>query len=186
MSHQPVLDKVVFPHALILGKIKEYANFLNTTYSGKKLFIITVLNGAAFFAVHLISSLTLEVEIDFIAVSSYQANFKKKAKFYKEIKINVTNQHLLIVEDIVDSGETLQRVADFAQTLKPKSVRFCSLVKGAKIKQALLPTPIDFLLTLPTDVWIVGFGIDFEEKFRNLKDIYSLRWSTSKKPIKTK
>ena len=186
MQNKPVLNQIVFSHRLIIDKIEAYARLLNKTYAGKKLFIITVLNGAAFFAIHLISNLTMNVEMDFIAVSSYQKNSKREAKFYKELKIDVQNQHLLVIEDIVDTGQTFQIVHQFVQNLKPKSVRFCSLVKGFKITNQHLPSKIDFLLTLQEDLWIVGFGLDFNEQFRNLKDIYSLRWSTSKKLIKTK
>lgn len=152
MQTKPILHEVVFSHSLIISRIEEYARFLNQFYAQKKLCIIIVLNGAAFFAVHLISNLTMEIEIDFIAVSSYRFNSKKETKFYKELKINVTNRHLLVVEDIVDSGQTFQIVRRFAQDLKPQSIRFCSLVKGFKIKESFLSLPIDFLLTLKQDI----------------------------------
>ena len=186
MKEVAVLDQVVFTRHLIMAKIRKYAQFLNQTYQQQNLVIIAVLNGAAFFLVYLTRYLKINFQLDFVAVSSYQSNSKKAIKFYKEIKINVANQNLLLVEDIVDSGQTCQIIYQFFQKLQPKSIRFCALVKGFQVKKEQLPCAVDFLLSLPQNVWIVGFGIDFEEQFRNLADIYSIRWSKSKKLIKTK
>lgn len=144
-----VLDQIIFPYSLIIKSIEKYATFLNKFYHHQKLSVIAVLNGAAFFAVHLISNLVVDVEVDFVAASSYQGGTKTKTKFYKETKIDITNRHLLLIEDIIDTGKTARIVYDFFLTLKPRSIRLCALVKGFKINQQLVTMPVDFLLTLP-------------------------------------
>lgn len=189
MPQIATLDKILFSQDVILQKIKDYADFLNKHYQNKRLLVVAILNGAVFFTVHLLPHLSMPVEVDFIAVSSYLGTEKKfETKFYKELKINVKNCNLLILEDIVDSGHTLNMVYHFLKSLKPKTIRACSLVLALRSQQKrkLSQFPIDALLHLQGNYWIVGFGIDYKEQFRNLRDIYSIRWLEYKKPIKIK
>ena len=95
----------------------------------------------------------------------------------------------MIIEDIIDSGKTIGLVYEFLKKLNPKHIRLCSLImsgKNRKTNNNNFTFSIDRLLTLNNDSWIVGFGIDFQEKFRNLTDIYSIQWSKSKELIKIK
>lgn len=155
MNKVAILKEIIFSNKLILEKISEYAKKLNKIYAKEKLVIISVLNGSVFFTTRLASLLKIDLEIDFIAVSSYNDNKKKsKTHFYKELKINIANKNVLIIEDIIDSGKTIGLVYEFLKKLNPKHIRLCSLImsgKNRKTNNNNFTFSIDRLLTLNND-----------------------------------
>lgn len=188
-----ILDKVIFPHQEIIAAIQNYAQFLNKKYQNQNLVIIIVLNGGFLFASYLIHYLKVDLILDFISISTYYQNQKKKdIHFYKELKIDIKNKNVLVLDDIIDTGKTIHLLYDFIKTLQPANVQFTGLIlrnngnSSWETKKFSPVFKIKGLLLLTHNYWIVGFGIDYQEKFRQLKDVYSLKWSNNKKPILTK
>lgn len=166
------LGPVVFSHLEIEQAVMQYAQKINKLYHGKKLVVIGILNGAVFFVVKFLQHLQIDIELDFLAVSSYQSQSKKeKIKFYKEIKLDLRDKNILVLEDIIDSGSTCRLVGEFIQTFAPRSLRFCSLISLQSAQNR--STNYDFLFQT-TPRWLVGFGLDINEQYRHLPDIHEL------------
>ena len=176
MSRVTIQDKCFetsIPEAVIKQRVREVAKRIDTDFEGKNPLFLAVLNGAFMFAADLLREVTIPCEISFVKLASYQGT-TSTGKIREVIGINedLTNRHVIIVEDIVDTGLTMKRMVEALGTRKPASVSICPLlVKPDKlqveldIKYAAMEIPNDF---------IVGYGLDYCQQGRNLRDIYTL------------
>jgi hypoxanthine phosphoribosyltransferase len=157
----------------ITKTIHSLAKKIDADYSGKKILLVGVLKGAAFFLVDLARAISLPLEIDFVEVSSYGNDTESsgKIKLVKDIKRDLSDYHVLIVEDILDSGLTLQYLNNFFKLKNPLSVK--SIVLFYKDKPNYEKrSSVDYIgLNIPDD-FVVGYGLDYAEKYRNLEDLY--------------
>ena len=150
--------------------VKRLANELKPLYAGKDLLVIGVLNGAVFFTVDLLRELNLPYRLDFIQASSYSGIQSSGHVHVTELKERITDAHVLLIEDIVDTGRTIQVIKAVIQDSDPASVRLASLFY--KPEADLYKTPPDFIgFTIPND-FILGYGLDYDGLGRDLKDVY--------------
>ncbi|AEE14366.1 hypoxanthine phosphoribosyltransferase [Thermodesulfobium narugense DSM 14796] len=165
--------KILVSREEIAKAINSLAKKIDSDYLGKKILLVGVLKGAAFFLVDLARSISLPLEIDFVEVSSYgnKAESSGKIKLIKDIRKDLSDYHVLIVEDILDSGLTLQYLIDFFKQKKPLSVKSVVLFYKMKNNDCKRPNADYFGLKIP-DYFVVGYGLDYAEKYRNLKDLY--------------
>jgi hypoxanthine phosphoribosyltransferase len=165
--------KILVSREEIARTIDSLARKIDADYYGKKILLVGVLKGAAFFLVDLARSISLPLEIDFVEVSSYgnKTSSSGKIKLIKDIKRELTDYHVLIVEDILDSGLTLQYLIDFFKQKNPLSVKSVVLFYKIKDNNTTRPAVDYFGLKIP-DYFVVGYGLDYAEKYRNLKDLY--------------
>jgi len=160
--------------AQIQKRIKEIAGQLNNDYAGKIPVFIGVLNGSFIFLSDLIRNINIECEVDFFKLSSYgdEKISSGKVTMLKELNCEVTGRDLIIVEDIVDSGLSIKFIEELIGTHTPSSMKVVSLL--VKPKSLKYDVKIDYIgFNIPSD-FVVGYGLDYAQKFRNLKSIYIL------------
>lgn len=156
----------------IKQKIDKYANKINHIYQGKTLYCIGLMNGSLFFMSDLLKNINTSIVVDTMSVSSYNYGTKptKIIKLYKNISKNITNQDVLLIEDIIDTGNTLKYVIPKLKKLHPKTLRIVCLVDKINYRDKF-PFKYDSLLTIENK-FLVGYGLDYNDKYRQLKDIY--------------
>jgi len=167
--------KVLIPKSKIARRIKQLAARISRDYSGKKLVLIGVLKGSFVFFSDLVRQLKIPIEMDFIQVASYGALKKSSGviKIKKDVDIPLVGKHVLIIEDIVDLGYTMKYLLKFLKHKKPKSVKVCSLLDKPSRRKVKVHLAYKGF-TVP-DKFIVGYGLDWAERYRNLPDIRSIR-----------
>lgn len=154
----------------------ELAARINKDYSAilgkdEALLVIVTLKGAAFFAADLVRKLTVPLTIDFVRLASYGSGTKSSGnvRILKDIEGPPAGLHVLVLDEIVDSGRTLAFLRDRLQSGNPKSLRLCALL--SKPSRREIEVPMDYIGTEVEDKFLVGYGLDYGERYRNLKDI---------------
>jgi len=157
----------------IRERVKAVAERISHDMEGKNPLMLGVLNGSFIFAADLMRELTIPCEISFVKLASYQG-ITSTGKVHEVLGINedLTGRHIVIVEDIVDTGKTMKQMIESLGTRNPASVHVCTLfVKPDKLQE---PIDIEYAcFSIPND-FIVGYGLDYDQQGRNLKDIYTL------------
>lgn len=167
--------QVLLTRAEIESAIKRLAAAITHDYRDKNPLLVGILKGSFVFLADLVRQLDFPLEVEFIRLSSYGSGTQTsgKVKIVHGLKLNVKGRHVLVVEDIVDTGTTLSYFLDYLKKKKPASLKLCTLTD--KPSRRRVPVKIDYLgLTVP-DKFIVGYGIDCDEKYRNLPDICILK-----------
>ena len=171
MVTQPQL-RILISRDEIARAVDRLAREINKDYQGKQPLLIGVLKGSFVFMADLIRRLDLPLELDFVRLSSYGAARESsgKVRVVQGIKTPMKGRDVLVVEDIVDTGITASFLLDYLKTKKPASLKFCALTD--KPSRRRIPISIDYLGFAVPDKFVVGYGLDCDEKFRNLPDIY--------------
>mgnify|MGYP003290605712 CR=1 FL=1 len=176
MSRIKIHDKefeVSIPREEILKEVKRVADEINRDYAGKRPILLGVLNGCFMFAADLMRHLTIECEISFVKLSSYQGTTTTGViREVLGLAESIAGRDVIVVEDIVDTGYTMQRMIESLGTREPASVQIASLF----LKPARLKVPVDVkysAFTIP-DRFIVGYGLDYDGLGRNLPDVYDV------------
>jgi hypoxanthine phosphoribosyltransferase len=168
------LVEVLYTEAQIQERLRELARQIETDYEGKDLLIIGVLRGAVMVMADLARSFSRHVEMDWMAISSYGSGTKSSGvvRIQKDLDTDITNRHVLIVEDIIDTGLTLTWLVSNLQSRKPASLEICTAFR--KPDAAKMAVPVKYVgLELP-DEFVVGYGLDYAEKYRNLRCVATL------------
>jgi len=171
MGSEPKLS-ILFTSGQIAATVKKLAAEIRQDYLTKHPILIGVLKGSFMFMADLIRLLDFPLEVEFIRLSSYGKGKESagKIKVVQGLRAEVKGRHVLVIEDIVDTGLTISFLLDYLRKKKPASLKLCALTNKPSRRQA--PVNIDYLgLTVP-DKFIVGYGLDWDERFRNLPDIY--------------
>lgn len=150
------------------SRIRELAAKIDEDYKGEEIFIVCILRGAAFFACELAKRIQSPVTIDFMQVSSYGSGTVSsgEVRIVKDIELSVRDKHVIIVEDIVDTGNTLSTLRDIYEHRKAKSVKICSLLDKPDRRE--VEVDIDYVGFSVPDKFIVGYGLDCDQRYRNL------------------
>lgn len=149
-------------------KVRELAKQIDKDYEGKTVHLMCILKGSTFFACELAKRLTVPVTIDFMSVSSYGSGTKSSGivRLAKDLDEPIEGRDVLIVEDIIDSGRTLSHLMHLLSTRKPASLRLCTLLD--KPERRVVPVDVDYTCFQIPDAFVVGFGLDYDQKYRNL------------------
>ena len=158
----------------LIAKIKEIAQQINEDYVGKKVHLVCILSGSVFFTCELAKHITVPVTMDFMRVSSYGEGMDSTGTISidQDLNMSIEGRHVLVVEDIVDSGRTLALLSNILKKRDPASLRLCSLLD--KPSRRVTPVSIDYLGFEIEDYFVVGFGLDYAQKYRNLPYIGEL------------
>lgn len=170
----PDLSRIVISTDQIQTRVKELADQISADFvGGERLYIVGILKGAFIFLADLTRHLKVPHTVDFMALSSYGKTTTSGAvRILMDLREAVEGQHVIIVEDIVDTGHTLDYLYRVLKGRKPASLRSCVLVRKQRDN---LNVPIDYLGFDIPDVWVVGFGLDFADKHRTLPYIAELK-----------
>lgn len=149
-------------------RISEIADKISRDYAGKEIHLICVLKGSVFFTCELAKRITVPVTMDFMSVSSYGSDTKSSGvvKIAKDLDEPLEGRHVLIVEDIIDSGRTLSYLIEILKKREPASLRLCTLLD--KPERRVKPVEVDYTCFNIPDEFVVGYGLDYAQKYRNL------------------
>ena len=168
--------KVLISEEEIREKVQEIAAQINRDYEGKEAFLLCILKGSVYFTCELSKYLTIPVKMGFLSVSSYGDGLTSSGvvRINQDEEINVKGKHVIVIEDIVDSGRTLSFLMHMLAKREPESLRLCSFLdKPAGRVSEVAPDYTGF--TIP-DKFVVGFGMDYAQKYRNLPYIGELNF----------
>ncbi|UUD37280.1 hypoxanthine-guanine phosphoribosyltransferases [Mycoplasmopsis californica] len=169
MEKHELVKKVLFTKEELEAKIKTLAEWVNETYKDSNdLIIVGIMKGAMPFMMQLIKDVTVDCVLDFLTVSSYQGGLKTtgNAKVILDMAQDIKDKDVLIVEEIIDSGITLKRINDMLSARRPRSLRIMTLLdKQANRQENINPDINGFVIP---NHFVVGFGLDYDEKLRNL------------------
>lgn len=167
----------MFSEKQVEERILQMAEQINKEYEGKSLHIICVLKGSVFFFTELAKRLTMPITIDFMAASSYEAGTVSTGKLQmrKDLDEPIEGLHCLIVEDIVDTGRTLSMVKKMLLARNPASLKICSLLDKPSRREVEIET--EYIGFEVPDQFVVGYGLDYAQKYRNLPYIGTLEFS---------
>jgi hypoxanthine phosphoribosyltransferase len=171
----PDIEEVLISEDEIQDKISELAKQVTEDYRGKDLLLVGVLKGAFVFMADLARGIRLPIEFDFMAVSSYGSATKSSGvvRILKDLDYEITGRHVLLVEDIIDSGLTISYLLRYLEARRPASLEICSLF--LKKGEQAVPMDVKYPGFEIPPVFIVGYGLDYAEKYRNLPYIGVLK-----------
>lgn len=168
-------ERVLFSQEELSSIVKDIAARINEDYKDKKLMLIGLLKGSVMFMTDLMKELTIDCSIDFICVSSYGAGTESSGRvnIIKDVSQPLDGLDVLIVEDIIDSGNTLNFITKYFEAKNAASVKICTLL--SKPERRVVDIPVDYVGVEVPDEFVVGYGLDFSEKYRNLPYIGILK-----------
>ena len=160
--------EVMIPEDEVDKRIKEIGEQITKDYAGKQVHLICVLKGGSFFLCELAKRINLDVSLDFMSVSSYGGDTKSSGvvKIVKDLDESIKDKDVLIVEDIVDSGRTLSYLLSMMKDRKPASLKLCTLLD--KPSRRVMDVNVDYTGFEIPDEFVVGYGLDYDQKYRNL------------------
>ena len=170
-----ITKEVLVSEEELSKKVRELGEKITKDYEGKDLILVGILKGAAIFMADLARCIDLPITLEFLAVSSYGNSTESSGvvKIVKDIDTNVEGKHILVVEDIIDTGLTLSYITDNLKKRGAKSVKICTLLdKPERLKAEV---SVDYRGFIIPDEFVVGYGIDYAEQYRNLPYVSSLK-----------
>src|SRR5256885_11420357 len=172
---QQDLERILFHETTILSRLDQLAAQITQDYRDRELTVIAVLTGSLMFMADLLRRIPLPLKLDFLAVASYHGKTQTTGEvIFKQVALpDVKDRHILILDDILDSGHTLAAIREKLETAGPRSIRVCVLLN--KKKQRAREVDADYLGFEIEDEFVVGYGLDYDERYRNLPCIGVLR-----------
>lgn len=177
----PDVDQVLYSEEELRQRVKELGRQITADYAGRRPMLVSVLRGSYIFMADLTRAINLDLTVDFMVVSSYGAGTVSsgQVEIKKDLSDSIEGRDLIIVEDILDSGNTLYYLMDVLRARRPASIRLCALMD--KPERRTKPITADYVgFTIP-DAFIVGYGLDFDENYRNLPYVGVLKHSVYEK-----
>ena len=169
------VGEILIDEERLQERIRELGREISAEYEGRELLLVGVLKGAVFFMADLMRSISRPCEIDFMAISSYGASTDSSGvvRILKDLDINIEGRHVLVVEDIIDSGLTLNYLRRYLAARQPKSLEICALL--VKEGEQRVEIPLRYVgFTIPPD-FVVGYGLDVGQRYRNLRGVHRFK-----------
>ena len=161
--------RILIPEADVDAKVEEIGRKISEDYAGKSVHLICVLKGGVFFTCELAKRISVPVSLDFMSVSSYGSGTQSSGvvKIIKDLDEPLAGKHVLIVEDIIDSGRTLSYLVEILKQRGPADIRICTLLDkpSRRVKKEV---EVDYTCFSIPDEFVVGYGLDYDQKYRNL------------------
>ncbi|MBM3700601.1 MAG: hypoxanthine phosphoribosyltransferase [Actinobacteria bacterium] len=182
-----VLGKVLFPNSVIRQRVSQIGKSITDDYCGKEPILVSVLRGGIIFLTDLSRKIDLEISIDFIGISTYQGSSKTNTgivKITKDLEETIEGRDIIIVEDIIDTGLTVNYLLRNLKSRNPASIEICTLL-DRNIRR-IAETKIKYTGFTIGEEFVVGYGLDYKQKFRNLDSIYELNRDIVKRDIEIK
>src|SRR5437867_8775688 len=162
------VNKVLIDEQTLRARVAEMGAEISADYAGKDILLVGVLKGAVFFMADLMRHLSIPCEVDFMAISSYGASTDSSGvvRILKDLDINIEARHVLVVEDIIDSGLTLSYLMRNLESREPASLEICALL--TKPDRREIDVPVRYVGFEIPNRFVIGYGLDFAERYRNL------------------
>ncbi len=162
------IGEVLIPTEQLQARVQEVGAAISHTYAGKDLILVGVLKGVLCFMADLLRAITIPVEVDFLSISGYGPGGRGhgEVRLLKDLERPVEGRHVLFVEDIVDTGLSLAYLLRHIRAREPASLEICALLD--RPRRRIVPLDMCFVGFEIPDVWVVGYGLDYRERFRNL------------------
>ena len=169
------IEEILVSREEIGAMVKQMGSRISEDYAGEELVLVGVLKGGFVFLADLMREITIPVDMDLIAVSSYGASTRSSGvvRIIKDMDLDLTGKHVLIVEDLVDTGLTLKHLKELFNTRSPKSVKICTAFD--KPSRRKVDIEVEYKGIVVPDKFIVGYGLDYAGKYRNLPDVCTLK-----------
>ena len=167
------IGRILLSEDMILERVRELGQQISRDYRGKEIIILCVLKGAVVFLADLLRNLDIPADLDFIQISSYgnETESSGEVRISQDLTTNIEGRHVLIVEDIVDSGLTLSRLKEILLPKRPASLRFCVLLDKDRTEDV----KFDYVgFRISADEFVIGYGLDYAGKYRGLRYIATL------------
>jgi hypoxanthine phosphoribosyltransferase len=171
VSLEEGVGEILIDEETLQARIRELGVEISRDYAGRDLLLVGVLKGAVFFMADLMRELTIPCEIDFMAISSYGAGTDSSGvvRILKDLDLNISGRHVLVVEDIIDSGLTLSYLMRSLSAREPATVEICALL--TKPDRREVDVPVRYVgFEIPNE-FVIGYGLDFAQKYRNLPHV---------------
>ena len=161
--------RIFLPEQKVNARIEEIAQKISSDYAGQEVHLICILKGSLFFTCELAKRITVPVTMDFMSVSSYGNDTKSSGvvKIIKDLDESIEGKNVLVIEDIIDSGRTLSYLLDVLKRRNPNSVRLCTLLDKPD-RRVVKGVDVDYCCFNIPDEFVVGYGLDYAQKYRNL------------------
>lgn len=168
MEYGNTIGKILFTQEEIWRRAEELGQEISEDYAGEKVVLIGTLKGAIPFMADLMKNISLDIEIDFVAASSYGSGTESSGEVIlkHDITLDLEGKHVILVEDIIDTGNTIKALKAYLQKRGPKSVSICTLLD--KPARRVVDVKGDYIGFVVEDLFIVGYGLDYDQKYRNL------------------
>ena len=168
MVTRDTIGKILITQDELWQRAQELGQEISEDYEGKEIVLIGTLKGAIPWMADLMKNITLDTQIDFVSASSYGASTESSGKVLlkKDITMELKDKHVIIIEDIVDTGNTLKVLKDYFLSMKPASLKICTLLDKPARRTA--DVKADYIGFVVEDLFIVGYGLDYDQKYRNL------------------
>ncbi len=168
-----VKKELVFTKEQIAERIQSLASQISHDYADKELILVGILKGVFTFMADLVRKMSIPVKIDFVRIASYGSKTQpSEIKLVKDIELSIKGSNVLIIEDIIDTGLTLDYLKKSLETKRPASIKICALIDKSERRE--IPINIDYVGFKLDNGFMVGYGLDFDERFRELPQIYRL------------
>ena len=179
--YEDILEKVLFSKEQLAKRIKELAAQLDKDYAGKTPLMVAILKGSVMFFTDLIREMTLPLEIDFMSISSYGSGVKSsgEVKMIKDLDNKIEGKDVIIVEDIVDSGYTMKYLTHLLEARNPSSIKICALLDKPSRRET--DVAVDYEGFEVGNEFVVGYGLDYAARYRNIPFIGILKRSVYEK-----
>jgi hypoxanthine phosphoribosyltransferase len=160
--------KVMYTEEQVNTRIRQLGEQISRDYAGKQVHLICILKGGVFFGCELAKRMTIPVTLDFMAASSYGGDTKSSGvvKIIKDIDENIKDKEVIVVEDIIDTGRTLSYLMELLDERGPRSISLCTLLD--KPDRRVIDVKVDYTGFEIPDKFVVGYGLDYDQKYRNL------------------
>ena len=168
-DYREFLEEVLIPEDVLQKRIAELGGEISRDYEGKDLLLVCILRGGVMFLTDLMRNISVPHMVDFMSVSSYGIGSRRsrgQSRITLDINTDIHNRHVLLVEDIVDSGYTVKAVLELLSARQPKSIKICALLNKAERRE--VEVPIDYCGFVIPDKFVFGYGLDADEYYRNL------------------
>lgn len=171
---EPSIGKILFSEEDIRRRVAEMGQKINEDYKDKELVVVSILKGSLYFVADLTRQLTVPLNIDFLSIGVHPGVTSETGvvRITKDLDISITGRHVLMVEDVIGTGLTLGYICQYLQAGQPASLKICTLLDNPA--ERLLNIKVDYCGFIQPDVYVIGYGLDYKEKYRNLPYIAEL------------
>jgi hypoxanthine phosphoribosyltransferase len=160
------VSQILYSHSQIQRRVRTLARHISHDYAGQQIVVVGILKGVICFMADLMQHISLPITLDFMAISYYSGDNEQVVKITKDLDSSITGKHVLMVEDIVDTGMTLNYILSHLSTHNPASLHVCTLLD--KRARRLINVPLDYVGFKIPDEFVVGYGLDYKGEYRNL------------------